>query len=68
MAQLGDSVIFHTVHGNRAAIVIGHDTEGDNDTELVVFGNASDNADTGLDKGTNYRRSHEDGQAGGFTA
>ncbi len=72
MAALGSTVTFHTVHGNRAAIVIGHDKEGDNDHELAVFQNAADvgegGQDTGLTGQVNYRRSHENDQAGGFTA
>lgn len=68
MAELGQIVTFHTVHGNCAAIVVGHTKDGDNDHELVVFSNEKTrNADTGLTGTVNERHSHVDSKPGGFS-
>lgn len=70
MAALGEQVWFNTVSGPCVAFVVGLDPESgnpDDDTELFVIpGREQRNDATGL-SGPDYRPSHADGQAGGYT-
>jgi hypothetical protein len=72
--RLGRKVKYHTVQGDALGFIVGHidkgaDPEnGDNDTEIVVFPGSAVRGDaTGFGSAVEYRYTHEDGQAGGFT-
>ena len=63
---------FHTINGDVPAQVIDNDAKGssnpDDNLEVAVWVPRSFRTDgTGLDHGLNFRYTHENDQAGGFT-
>ena len=63
--KISDTVVFHTVDGDRAAIVCGHRDDSEDHTLVAVFrGPDEDGEKTGLTGDVNYRWTHAGQQAG----